>query len=234
MMKRVIFFVTVLIFATIGLAAQESQEIAEAVETETSPAQTHTIDFVLQFTPAFYLNPGNEKVSGPSPVITPITMGLLIPNKGFLAFQPTLSFFSMNHLWYDGNALPAEIENRTSTTLSFLLTLPAVLTFDFKQTRIQLMPGIGIMARFAILANNVKSEDSGYTGSAGSDLEEINKWFWSDGRFFYLTSEVSWLFNVSDKIKAGPVAGWYFPVVAFTKGKGFQGTIFSIGMKLSL
>ena len=140
----------------------------------------------------------------------------------------------MNHLWYEDRALPAEIENRTSTTLSFMFTLPLVISIYTKNSRIQLMPGISLLARYGLLANNVESEDYGFTGSAGSDMDEINKWFWSNANYIYISAGASWLFDCFNNAKAGPVVKVQIPVVSVINNESMQGLIISLGLKLSL
>ncbi|MCR5188189.1 MAG: hypothetical protein K6C97_04575 [Treponema sp.] len=262
-MKKLIFFVTICIFS-FALSAQEASSKQEEnlseqeevlTDSENQEAKesddifflgnlfkppksfsefTGALDFVMQFEPGVSINTESNLVSAPSPIIYPITIGALWPDYTFFATQPSIAFFMTNHLWYDGKALPAEIENRTSTTLNFLFTIPAVISLYIGNFRLQLMPGLSILARFAFLANNINASDSGYSGSAASDVENINKYFWSNGRFFYFSSGVSMLFKVTDTIKVGPVVNVYLPIVPLVTGEGLQATIISIGVKISL
>ena len=122
-MKKLLFTLAAVFFLT-SLYAQEDTEFYE----ETEPAQQtpFPIDFVMQFEPALYLNTESTLVSAPSPIVYPISIGFLWPDRSTFAIQPTLSFFMMQHLLYEDKALPAEIENRTTTTLSFMLNIPVV------------------------------------------------------------------------------------------------------------
>lgn len=260
-MKKLIFIVTLSIFSFLIYAqdssSQDSQnptqeEITNSQEQEIKESDdifffgnlfqppkslsefTGAMDFVMEFEPGISINTASRSVSAPSPIIYPITFGFLWPDYTFLAAQPSVSFFMNNHLWYNGKALPAEIENRTSTTLSFLFNIPAVLSFYIKNFRLQLMPGIAILARFAFLANNINASDSGYSGSAASDIKNINSYFWSNGRFFYLSSGVSILYKITDTIKIGPVMNVYVPIIPLLTGEGLQATIISLGVKISL
>ena len=257
-MKRKLFFLAICIFSLAlpshNLHAQEitdNPDISETNNEQTSilgspfqPAKSfsefiHSLDFIFQMEGGPYINPDTKNsegkiVSAPSPVIYPLTIGLIWPNTTFISVQPTLSFSMMTHLWYDGKALPAEIENRTSTTLSFMINIPAVISLYFGKSRLQLMPGAAVNIRYAMLANNVSADDSGYSGTAGQDIENINSWFWADGRFFYLTSAISWLYNPYANVKIGPVISMYLPIIPLMMGQGFQGTIISLGLKISL
>ena len=144
-------------------------------------------------------------------------------------------FFMMDHLWYDGMALPAEIENRTSQTVSFLLNIPAV--FNLKQnekSRFQISTGLALLMRFGLLAGGVKESDSGYSGSAGSDMDKINSWFWQNARFLYFSLGASWLYTFTDHLKAGPTMNLYLPAGSFISGEGAQALIFSLGLKLCI
>lgn len=196
-----------------------------------------SMDLVLQFEPGLYINPNKynsegELVSAPSPVIYPISIGIIWPNYTFIATQPTLSFFMMNHLWYDGMALPAEIENRTTTTLSFMLNIPVVFSLYLPNNRLQLGGGIGVFMRFGLRAAGVNDSDSGYTGTAGGDVSEINSWFWKDLHWLYLTTSFSWLINVNEKLKIGPTFNAYIPVGTLFKDKSTEGLMISVGFKI--
>lgn len=241
-MKKLILILTLSLFS-ISLFAQETLEPEEEtvdykgqdfVQSENFLEFIHSLDFVFQMEPGMYLNTESKLISAPSPVIYPVTMGILWPNYTFIAVQPSVSFFMMNHLWYEDRALPAEIENRTSTTLSFMFTLPVTISIYTKNSRLQLMPGVSLLARFGLLANNVKPEDYGYTGSAGEDITEINNWFWENANFLYLSAGAAWIFNFHNNAKAGPVLNLYIPIGSAINYEGMQGFIVSAGFKISL
>lgn len=196
-----------------------------------------SMDFVLQMEPAVYLNPNKTNSSGqivsaPSPIVYPISIGILWPNYTFIAMQPTLSFFMMNHLWYDGMALPAEIENRTTTTLCFMLNLPVVFSLYFQKFHFQLEAGLGIFMRFGLKASGVEDSDYGYSGSAGSDISNINSWFWKDMHWLYLTTGGSWMYHVNDKLKIGPVANIYLPIGTLINQASVNGLVISVGFRI--
>lgn len=194
-------------------------------------------DLILQFSPGLYINPfSSELNSGPTAPIYPFAVGFNWPNYTFFSIQPTLSFFTMYNLWYDGKAYPAEIENRTATTFDFLLNIPFVFSLYLGLNRFQIAPGIGILARTSILANNVNAEDSGFTGSASEDVNEINNWFWQKGRFVYLSASLSWIreFSENSKGKGGPTFSVYIPVASFFNEEAFLGSIVSLGLKIAL
>lgn len=191
-------------------------------------------DLTAEFSPAVYVNPESSLVSAPSPVIYPISIGFLWPNYTKIAIQPTLSFFTMYHLWYDGQALPAEIENRTSQTVSLLLDIPAVFSlYPNEKSRFQFSTGLAFLMRFGILAGGVKESDSGYTGSAGSDMDKINSYFWDNARFLYLSFGASWLYDLVPHLRLGPVFHTYLPLGSLFAGEGAQGMIISVGLKLN-
>lgn len=196
-----------------------------------------SMDFVFQLEPGLYLNPGKTNsdgqiVSAPSPIVYPISIGFLWPNYTFLAVQPTLSFFMMNHLWYDGMALPAEIENRTTTTLSFMLDIPVVFSLYFQKFHFQLEAGAGVFMRFGLMATGVEDDDYGYSGTAADDVSAINNWFWKNMNWLYLTTNASWMYHVNDKLKVGPVVNIYFPIGGLIQDGNLQGMIISAGVKI--
>ena len=218
-MKRLLAILAAF-FLISGLFAQEDEETPSS------------IDFVLQFEPALYLNTESTLVSAPSPIVYPISIGFLWPNYSKIAVQPTLSFFMMNHLLYDDKALPAEIENRTTTTLSFMLNIPAVFSFFLTNSRFQVGFGPAFLMRFGLLSPGVKEGDSGWTGSAGQDVSDINSYFWKDLHWFYTSLGGSWLYNLTPQLRAGPTINVYLPVGGLISDHNAQAMIISTGIKI--
>ena len=228
-MKKLLFTLAAVFFLT-SLYAQEDTEFYE----ETEPAQQtpFPIDFVMQFEPALYLNTESTLVSAPSPIVYPISIGFLWPDRSTFAIQPTLSFFMMQHLLYEDKALPAEIENRTTTTLSFMLNIPVVFSLFLDNSQFQFTAGPGILMRFGLLSPGVKEEDSGWSGSAGSDVEKINEYFWNDMRWFYANLGASWLYDLTPQLRAGPTINVYLPVGGLISDQSAQAMIISAGIKI--
>ena len=189
-------------------------------------------DFVMQFEPAFYLNTESTLVSAPSPIVYPISIGFLWPERSQFAVQPTISFFMMNHLLYEDKALPAEIENRTTTTLSFMLNIPAVFSIFLETSQFQISAGPGVLMRFGLLSPGVKEGDSGWSGSAAGDTDIINDYFWNDLRWFYANAGASWLYNLTPQLRAGPTINAYIPVGGLISDASPQAMIISAGIKI--
>ena len=209
-----------------------SQVYAQEEESSTAEEKKRPLDIVLQFEPGVYINTESTLVSAPSPIVYPVTFGILWPNESRISIQPTLSFFLMYHLMYNNRALPAEIENRTTTTLSFMLNIPAVYSIILSKSRFQISAGAGLLIRFGFLSLGVKDYDYGWTGSAAGDVSAINTWFWNDMRWFYLTAGVSWLYNLTPQLKAGPVINCYIPVGGLINDHDAQGMLISLGIKI--
>lgn len=219
----------------------EIQEIdikgEEFHEAETFIDFIHSIDLIMQFEPGMYFNnfktnANGNLVSAPSPIIYPISIGFLWPNYTFVSMQPTLSFFVMEHLFYDGMALPAEIENRTTTTLSFMINLPIVFSLFINQTRFQLSGGAGIFIQAGLKSAGVNDSDYGYTGSAASDVNAINEYFWKDMHWLYLTTSFSWLYNVNSQLRIGPTVNTYIPMGTIIGNQNLHGFMITAGVKI--
>lgn len=212
-------------------AFSQSEEIPQ----EEKKSFLEKTDFVLQFEPAFYLSPeSSANKSNTINALYPVSIGFLWPNDYFIAIQPTISFFQMHHLLYNGTPLPAEIENRTTTTLAFMLNIPAVYTLKLKGSKFQFSAGPGIFLRFGLLSKGVNKTDPGYSGSAESDTKLINKWFWKNCHWLYLNFGVSWLYPITTKIEIGPVLNAFIPVGSLIDQHTVQGLMFSLGVKLSI
>lgn len=197
----------------------------------------HSLDFVMQFEPGMYMNvhktnSDGKLISAPSPIIYPISIGVLWPNYTFIAVQPSLSFFTMEHLYYDGMALPAEIENRTTTTLSFLVNIPVVFSLFIGESRTQLSGGIAGLLQFGLRSAGVEDSDYGYSGSVGKDVELINDYFWKDMHWLYLSTGVSWLYNINKQLRLGPTLNIYFPIGALIGDQDLHGLMISAGVKI--
>lgn len=223
-----------LILAAVFLFSQvfAQEEDSSTIETSIVEEKKRPFDFVLQFEPGVYINTESTLVSAPSPIVYPITLGILWPNESRFSIQPTLSFFLMYHLMYNNRALPAEIENRTTTTLSFMLNIPVMYSIYLNKSRFQFNAGLAMLIRFGFLSLGVKDSDSGWTGSAAGDVSAINAWFWNDMRWFYLTLGSSWLYNLTPQLKAGPVINCYIPVGGLIKDHDVQGMMISVGIKI--
>ena len=234
-MKKLLLITINLLFLT-GLFAQEAAADTvvenEVQASETSDTQSKTAKFVMQFEPGFYINTASTLISAPSPIVYPITLGFIWPEETNIAIQPTVSFFMMQHLYYDDMALPAEIENRTTTTLSFMLNIPAVYSVFMENSRFQFSAGAGIFMRFGLLSPGVEESDSGWTGSAGEDAARINEYFWGNMRWLYLTAGAGWLYNLTPQLRAGPTLNFYLPVGGLISDKTVQGMIISAGIKI--
>lgn len=195
-----------------------------------------SLDYVLDFGPSVYVNTKSTLVSAPSPAFFPVSMGILWPNYTFIAMQPSVSVSYMYYLWHDGMALPAEVENRTALTVNILANLPMMVQLYMKKSRVQIMGGIAFLGRVGMLPPGVSENDSGESGSAGGDLKLINKWFYDNTRFLYISTGVSWLFNLNEEgtKKAGPEIKAYLPIGGIMNSEGMQGMIITVGMKISL
>lgn len=248
-MKKIFFLILFCLFSFPFFAQESAEEVVEENspeidikgeeyhEAESFLEFIHSLDFIMQFEPGMYMNfhkndENGQLVSAPSPIIYPLTIGILWPNYTFVAVQPSLSFFMMEHLYYNGMALPAEIENRTTTTLSFMLNIPIVFSLYIKESRIQLSGGIGGLLQFGLRSAGVSENDYGYSGSAGRDVELINQYFWNNANWLYLTTGASWLYSVNSQLRFGPTFNAYFPIGTLFGNKDMQGLMLSVGVKI--
>ncbi len=191
------------------------------------------LSFTLHFSPTFILNSDNPKNSESFPVAVPISFGIVIPNRSFVSFQPRLSFFSNYYFLTEKGAYPAENDSKTATAFSFLLDLPASLTFTAEEKHsFELSAGLSFLMRFATLSHGIKENDSGFNGiTAKQELSEINKYFWKDAHFLYVSTGFSYLYSISKKISAGPEIQFYLPCGQIFSGNGMNEAMFTIGMK---
>jgi hypothetical protein len=246
-MKRgILYAILILLITPVSLHAEETAAATGSssppviinnhfVRPESFKDFLHQTDIFTTFEPVFILNTEAGTKSAPSPIVYPISIGASWPDYYFVSFQPRLSFYCNYYLWNNDEqtALPAEVENRTATALSFLVTLPAVFSFHLTgRTTLEAEAGVSLLLRAAIISNGVSGSDSGTSGSAESDTAYINKWFWTNARFLYAETGVSWIYTVSDSIKAGPGLHFYFPLGSIFSGRGMDAMMLSAGIKL--
>ncbi len=182
------------------------------------------------------VNTDSSKKSAPSPIMFSGGLGATLFQHLPVSFQPRLSFFMHYYLWDGENARPAEIENRTATVLSFLLDLNAVKIFRYKKHTFQAGGGLGILARFGILANGLEESESGSskTNTNSDDLSSINNWFWSGARFLYPDATFCWLYDLPNGWKAGVSTQVYIPLGSIADGRGLDGMLITIGGRLEI
>ena len=194
--------------------------VSEVEELLQSGKLINRLDFVFGITPTVFFNTHTKNkdgifISAKSPVLFPVYFGMSVPNYTAVSFQPTLKIFSSYNLVYEDMVLPAEIENRTGLTYSFLLNLPVVFKLNYKnKCSWSLSSGIAGLFRFAVLPDGVQTDESGYTGTVESDIKFMNSWFYENLRFLYLSAGFDWMFYYG-KTKYGPEISIYFPISTF-------------------
>ena len=234
-MKRMIrkFFVILLLSSSFMTGFAQTQNETPPAETKTKLSFFDRLDFFFCLTPTLYINTKPKSSSAPSPIFYPLYLGVDYTINSFISVQPSLRVY-MNYFLYNGtNALPSEIENRTALAYSFFLNIPANFNvMKLNKSSIDVSAGLGILIRFATLATNVNETDSGTTGSAKSDVEYINKWFYQKARFLYLTGGVDYIYNITDNIKLGPEFFIAIPLGSLFSEFSLQEMLISLGLKV--
>ncbi len=178
-MKKALVLTVLFLSSLIPVFAQETPEserdyvddqnmtVSEVEELIQSQGLINRLDFVFGIEPVLSLNTHKKNdqgkfISAPSPISIPVYIGLSIPNYTAISFQPSLRFFTGYNLVYEDLVLPAEVENRTGLTFSFLLNLPVAFKLKYKDKYSwSVIAGIAGLFRFAVLPPGVKQQDSG-------------------------------------------------------------------------
>ncbi len=247
-MKKALVLTVLFLSSLISVFAQETPEserdyvddqnmtVSEVEELIQSQGLINRLDFVFGIEPVLSLNTHKKNdqgkfISAPSPISIPVYIGLSIPNYTAISFQPSLRFFTGYDLVYEDLVLPAEVENRTGLTFSFLLNLPVAFKLKYKDKYSwSVIAGIAGLFRFAVLPPGVKQQDSGAKGSASADVEYMNNWFYKNLRFLYLSAAIDWMFYYG-KTKYGPEFSVFFPVSVFSD-KSVDGLMLGAGIKV--
>ncbi len=256
-MKKLLFLLTAFIFSFCVIFAQETApsepefipeseedyideqnmsvtEVEELIQSQ--GGFINRVDLVLGVAPIVSINTHTKDadgkfISAPSPMSFPIYLGLSIPNYTAISFQPSLRFFPSYNLVYKDMVLPAEIENRTGLTMNFLVNLPVVFKLNYKdKISWSILAGVAGLFRFAIPPINIDETQPGYTGTVQSDVDYMNKWFYKNVRFLYLSVGIDWLFYYG-KTKYGPELSVFFPISAITD-KSLDALMIGTGIKV--
>lgn len=219
------------LFAIISGGLLSAQELSEEKNTgqvtqEVPKSFFDSLSFIIKMPATVYLNMADKSASAPSPILFTPGFGFIWPNDTFISFEPSANFFFSYFLWYDGRALPAEIENRTASTLSVLLDLPVVFALNLEHAKLQLNAGASILMRFGWLSQ-------GNDESLKDEVELINDYFWSKARFLYLSGGASWIFSLPSNTQFGPFLNIYAPIGSIFAREGLNGMIISVGLKIS-
>ena len=247
-MKRLVLLSIIILFSITNVFAQETSDseldyvdeqnmsVSEVEELIQSQSFIHRIDFVFGIEPLVSINSHQKNskgqfISAPSPIYIPVYIGLSIPNYTAISFQPSLRFFTGYNLVYEDMVLPAEIENRTGLTFSFLINLPIVFKLNYKdKCSWSVLAGIAGLFRFSAIPSNVKANESGFTGTVQSDIDYMNSWYYKNLRFLYVSAGIDWLFYYG-KTKYGPELAVFFPISVFAD-KSVDGLMIGAGIKV--
>lgn len=217
-----------------------SSDSVDDVTLGVSAARNHAV--FLTAGPMLLVNTDDSTNSAPSPVMFAVGIGADLFRNAAVTFEPRLSFFTNYYLWDGDAAHPAEIENRTALVLSTLLDVRVLKTWRRGANRCMLGAGVGLLARYGLLANGVASGDSGggadssgEATTAGDDVASINNYLWQQLRFLYPELVLCWLHTLPNStVAAGIEAAFYLPVGSLAAGDGLDAALLSLAFKLEL
>lgn len=216
----IIFTLAMQLFAKDGkLSFQERQNLP----------RTKSYSYFFTMNPVLTVNTASSTKSAPSPIAFSCGFGAKLQQAKKISMEPALSFFTNYYLWDGKKALPAEVENRTATVLSFLIDLPVVYNFNRKNNHyFEAGAGLAVLARYGILSNGVKSSDEGTSGDAQGDVKEINSYFQSFNRMIFPELTAAWNYKVTERLDAGLTGRIYIPI----SGNGLDTMMISVGARL--
>lgn len=215
---------------------EKSMTVTEVEELIQSQALIHQVDFVFGITPTVILNthtksPEGKYISAPSPIVTPVYIGIAIPNFTTIYTLPSVKIFTDYSLVYGERVLPAEVENRTAVTYSILFNLPVILKLRYQDKfSWSVSGGLAGLFRIAAVPSAVKEDETGYLGTVKDDVNYMNKWYYQNLRYLYVSAGLDWMFYYG-KTKFGPDFSVYLPVSIFSD-KSFDSIMISAGVKV--
>ena len=210
-------------------AQTEEQSAADNTETEHSQASKPSPGKLI-FTAGAVGILNTEKQGAPSPIRFTIGAGARFPIRTAgmqnLYFAPHGNFFDGYYLW-DGmqkKAVPAEVEQRAAYVPAIMLDVPAVFVFTKGRSVFSAGAGISLLVRFAAPALR--------SGVSASELQEINGWFWKNGRFVYPSVQFSWDYVFPSGLAAGVGAKAYLSAGALADKRGLDRSMLIIGIRV--
>ncbi len=210
-------------------AQTEEQSTADNTEAEHSQASKPSPGKLI-FTAGAVGILNTEKQGAPSPIRFTIGAGARFPIRTAgmqnLYFAPHGNFFDGYYLW-DGmqkKAVPAEVEQRAAYVPAIMLDVPAVFVFTKGRSVFSAGAGISLLVRFAAPALR--------SGVSASDLQEINGWFWKNGRFVYPSVQFSWDYVFPSGLAAGVGAKAYLSAGALADKRGLDRSMLIVGIRI--
>ncbi len=164
--------------------------------------------------------------SAPSPLAGFAGAEYRWPLTPVIDFAPSASFYTVQYLFAEGRALPAEIENRTAFVPSLLLDASFLYHIEKDRFLYSFGGGPAILARYAFLESGVPADaiNPGEKLNAKDQVKAVNSYFWGSLRWFYPMIQA----GVRYKLETGWGAGltvragipffnvWSQPKVPFT------------------
>lgn len=183
----------------------------------------------------YTLSTGDKTIS---PINSSLGIGYSFHLLPFLLFQPRLTGWGQYYLWDNAAqyAYPAEVENRTSTTIGVLTDFPFVMTVGTKKNMMELGLGAAVLARYSFLANAVSADDLNSDGSttAEEDVHAINEWCWDSVRWLYPETFISYIHLLSNGWRLGLETRFYLPLGSLISNHGMDGMMLSVSLRLVL
>lgn len=210
-------------------AQSEEQSAADNTEAEHSQASKPSPGKLI-FTAGAVGILNTEKQGAPSPIRFTIGAGTRFPIRTAgmqnLYFALHGNFFDGYYLWdiTQKKAVPAEVEQRAAYVPAIMLDVPAVFVFTKGRSVFSAGAGISLLVRFAAPALR--------SGVSASDLQEINGWFWKNGRFVYPSVQFSWDYVFPSGLAAGVGAKAYLSAGALADKRGLDRSMLIVGIRI--
>lgn len=149
-------------------------------------------------------NPGGLS-SAPSPLCGFAGAEYRLPLTPSIDFAPSATLYTVQYLFANGRALPAENENRTAYVPSLYLDCSFLYHLEKDQFLISFGGGPAFLARYGFLEMGIDSDirNPSETLNAGDQVKAVNTYFWQSGRWFYPTLQA----GVRYKLETGWGAG---------------------------
>lgn len=231
------------IFAAVSLSAQVTEEEKAIINAKIAAREKAERDvefrtnlFATIGTTAYFTDDfiNRKNISYVNPELNfELGAGYTFGFAKIFGFEPHLTAFFQYFSW-DNDLKEAFVtgpENRTSSTITFLLDLPVITTIKGEKSKFEAGIGVGILSRINFLARGVSEKDWGSDETAGKDVKHITEWLWNPLNFIYPEALLSYTYKLENGRQVGFVARFYIPLTIY---RGFKDSIISVGFKFTL
>ncbi len=210
-----------LIFTTVPFAFSQNYNLQE--EENLTFSKSLKKNFFLTGGLCTVISTGQKSFT---PVLFCVGAGYSFKINPKLYLDTRLAIYSDYYGWNEAQqiAQPAEVENRTSTSINLAIDLPFVACFNFGKHTLRAGGGIGLIPKINFLSREAEGFED--------EFSLINKYLWSYARWVYPQMTLSYSALLFNGWKAGLDLRYYLPLTSLIEGRGLNDSVIQLCFRL--